>query len=39
MDSWNKFNEPLPLVEDYYCSELNMAGITKEDLKHVKKSM
>ena len=39
MDSWDKFNEPLPLVEDYYCSELNMAGITKEDLKHVKKSM
>ena len=23
MDSWNKFNEPLPLVEDHYYSELN----------------
>ena len=37
MDSWNKFNEPVPMVEDYYYSELNMEGITKEDLKHVKK--
>ena len=36
MDSWNKFNEPVPLVEDhYYYSELNKEGITKEDLKHV----
>ena len=37
MDSWNKFNEPVPLVEDHYYSELNKEGITKEDLKHVKK--
>ena len=35
MDSWNKFNEPVPLVEDHYYSELNKEGITKEDLKHV----
>ena len=37
MESWNKFNEPVPLVEDHYYSELNQKGITKEDLKHVKK--
>ena len=37
MDSWNKFNEPVPLVEDHYYSELNKEGITKEDLKHAKK--
>ena len=37
MDSWNKFNEPVPLVEDHYYSKLNKEGITKEDLKHVKK--
>ena len=37
MDSWNKFNEPVPLVEDHYYSELNKEGITKEDRKHVKK--
>ena len=37
MDSWNKFNEPVPLVEDHYYSELNKEGITKVDLKHVKK--
>ena len=37
MDSWNKFNEPVPLVEDLYFSELNQESITKKDLKHVKK--
>ena len=37
MDSWNEFNEPVPLLEDHYYSELNQKGITKEDLKHVKK--
>ena len=37
MDSWKRFNEPVPLVEDYYYSELNKEGITKEDFKHVKK--
>ena len=37
MNSWNKFNEPVPFVEDHYYSELNQKGITKEDLKHVKK--
>ena len=37
MDSWNKFNEPAPLVEDHYYSKLNQKGITEEDLKHVKK--
>ena len=37
MDSWNKFNEPVPLAENHYYSELNKEGITEEDLKHVKK--
>ena len=37
MNSWNKFNEPVQLVEDHYYSELNQKGITKEDPKHVKK--
>ena len=37
MDGGNKFNEPVPMVEDPYYSELNEKGITKEDLKHVKK--
>ena len=37
MDSWKRFNEPVPLVEDHYYSKLNQKGITKEDLKHVKK--
>ena len=36
MDSWKRFNEPVPLVEDYYYSDLNKVGITKEDIKHVK---
>ena len=36
MDSWKRFNEPVPLVEDYYYSELNKEGITKEDIKHAK---
>ena len=36
MDSWNKFNRPVPLVEDHYYSKLNQRGITNEDLKHVK---
>ena len=37
MDSWKRFKEPVPLVEDHYYSELNQKGITKEDLKHIKK--
>ena len=37
MDSWDKFNEPVPLVEDHYHSQLNKKGIAKEDLKYVKK--
>ena len=30
MDSWNKFNEAVVLVEDQYCSELNNEGIKKK---------
>ena len=37
MDSWNIFNKSLPLVKDCYYSKLNLNGITKRDLKHVKK--
>ena len=37
MDSWKRFKEPVPLVEDHYYSKLNQKSITKEDLKHVKK--
>ena len=37
MDNWNKFNEPIPLVEDQYYSELNKDCAAKEDLKHVQK--
>ena len=37
MDSWKRFKEPVPLVEDCYYSKLNMEDITMEDLKHVKK--
>ena len=37
MDSWNKFNEPAPLVEDHYYSELNKDCAAKEDLKDVQK--
>ena len=35
MDSWKRFNELIPLEEDYYYSKLYMKGITKEDIKHV----
>ena len=38
MDSWNKFNKPLPLVKDCYYSKLNLNGITKRYLKHVKRA-
>ena len=37
MDSWKRFNEPVPLVKDHYYSELNKECIRKEDLKHAKK--
>ena len=37
MDSRKRFNEPVPLVEDHYYSELNKECVTKEDLKHVQK--
>ena len=36
MDSWKRFNELIPSEEDSYYSKLNMKGITKEDIKHVK---
>ena len=37
MDSWNKLNKPVPLVKYRYYSKLNLNGITRRDLKHVKK--
>ena len=36
MVNWKRFKELVPLEEDYYYSNLNMEGITKEDTKHVK---
>ena len=37
MDNWKRFNELIPLEEDYYYySKLNMKVITKEDIKHIK---
>ena len=36
INSWNKFNKLVSLVEDHYYSKLNQKGITKEHLKHVK---
>ena len=36
MSSWKKFNEPLPLMKKYYCSELNHKNISDADLAHVK---
>ena len=37
MDSWKRFNEPVPLVKDHHYSELNKECIRKEDLKHARK--
>ena len=37
MDSWNKFNESVPLEKDKNCSELIISIISDNDLKHVEK--
>ena len=37
IDSWKRSEEPVPLVEDHYYSELNKEGIRNEDLKHAEK--
>ena len=36
MDSWEKFNEPVPLDKECYYSELNNENISDSDLNHVK---
>ena len=36
MDSWDKFNEQVPLDKKYYYSELNDENISDGDLDHVK---
>ena len=36
MDEWEKFDETLPLKEDFY-SNLNMEGITDSDYNHAKR--
>ena len=36
MDSWEKFNLPVPLDKKYYYSKLNDANIDDSDLDHVK---
>ena len=33
MDSWEKFEEPLPKIDEFY-SKLNMSGISRGDYKH-----
>ena len=35
MDSWEKFNEPVPLDTECYYSELNNENISDSDLDHV----
>ena len=36
MIAWKRFNEHTPLDEKYYYSELNMEGISNDDIDHVK---
>ena len=36
MNSWKRFNEPVPLSKKYYYSELNDENISDRDLVHVK---
>ena len=35
MNTWKRFNEHVPLDEKYYYSELNMEGISNDDIDHV----
>ena len=37
MNTWKRFNEHVPLDEKYYYSELNMEGISNDDIDHVQK--
>ena len=36
MNSWKRFNEPVPLNKNSYCSRLNDENISDNDLDHVK---
>ena len=36
MDSWDKFDLPIPLDKKHYYSELNDSNISDEDINHVK---
>ena len=36
MVTWKRFNEHVPLDEKYYYSELNLEGISNDDIDHVK---
>ena len=36
MDSWDKFDLPVPLDKKHYYSELNDSNISDEDINHVK---
>ena len=36
MDSWDKFDLPIPLDKKRYYSELNDSNISDEDINHVK---
>ena len=37
MDSWNKFDETALPHKEYFCSSLNMNGVTDVDYRHAKK--
>ena len=36
MDTWKKFDEPVPLIKEVYYSKFNDTNITDDDLGHVK---
>ena len=38
MDSWNEFNESVPLEKDKKCSEVIISSISHNDLKHGEKA-
>ena len=35
MDSWEKFSEPMPLDNEYYCSNVNDQNISVSDIDHI----
>ena len=39
MNSWDKFDLPVPLDKKHYYSQLNNSNIRDEDINHVKKTV